>query len=177
MATSRKVRVENRSISRKLCYLPMVVSQPPTIYSSETELRSGDPVSDALSGFLFHNLPIHTRNRCHPYWNDLHSLLWKLSFTPIFLTSFMSLVRFCWSVGCFVLLFPRPCGDLSGYLVSLRTDNAWRWPRARWKPSECYWGAFCLVQELWGRTSFTNPYWLFRDVPKLSMCLTFFSLL
>lgn len=175
MATSRKVGVENKSISRKLCYLPIVVSQPPTIYSSKTELRSGDPVSGSVgaSSIIYPSIP---GIAAIPYRNDLHSLLWKLSFYSYIFDLFHEFGE-GWLVGCFVLLFPSPCGDLSGYLVSLRTDNAWRWPRASWKPSECYWGAFCLVQELWGRTSFTNPYWLFRDAPKLSMCLTFLSLL
>lgn len=150
MTTSRKVRLKIRNISRKLCYLPRVASWPLTIYSSKTELRICDPVSDALNGCLFHNVTIRTRNHCHPLseWPPqfiMKTVLLVLYFWPV---SWVWWGFFVCLAGWFVLLFPSPCGDLfSDCLVSLRTINAWRWLRANWKPSECYWGAFCLVQE------------------------------
>lgn len=115
------------------------------------QLRDGDPVSDALSGCFLIMYPFIPGITATPYQKGLHSLLWKLRFCSNAFDQFHEFGRdflFVCLAGWFVLLFLSPPGDLSnGCLVSLRTVNACRWPGGSWKPSECYWGAFCLLQE------------------------------
>lgn len=129
---------------------------------------------------FLHNVPICTRNLCYPYQNDLHSLLWKLCFCSNTFDQFHEFgggCLFVWLVGLFCCSPVRV--EIFPVVLLSFLKNCQCLKMARWKPSECYWGALCLVQEFVFEAGIPSksPRWLFLDAPKLSMCLTFFSLL